>query len=198
MLTFGNKILTRNDGWIGQPIKPIPPNTIRLRYRAGTTPSFSKGTGVCIDYDNNIWDLTYNDSSWRYLLDGHTDLVEVIGGQTSNVTDTLDMFWYCTSLETVAVFDTSNVTNMGYMFERCTSLKHVPLFNTSSLTMMFGMFENCSNVESGMYDLYLQVSSQANVPSHNVYTFGGCGTNTASGRAARAQIPTTWGGDLEV
>jgi len=196
MLKYNGRIITKNDRWIGDYIPPLPENTIRLRYKAGTTPSFSKGTGVCIDSKNNIWDLTYNDSSWRYLLDSHTDLVEVIDGQTTNVTDMLDMFWGCTSLESVAVFDTSNVTNMGYMFVRCTSLKHVPLFNTSSLTMMFGMFQDCRNVESGMYDLYLQTSSQANVPSHNTYTFGGCGTLTESGRAERALIPQSWGGDL--
>ena len=60
----------------------LPPYTIRLKYKQGTTPTFSKGTGVLVDSTNNIWDLTYENTAWIRLLQNHTDLLEVIDANT--------------------------------------------------------------------------------------------------------------------
>ena len=56
------------------------------------------------------------------------------------------MFYQCTSLTSVPLFDTSNVTNMSNMFRGCKSLTSVPLFDTSKVTNMADMFYMCSSL----------------------------------------------------
>lgn len=148
MLKYNGRIIAKNDRWIGNYLPPIPENTIRLRYKAGTTPTFSKGTGVCIDASRNIWDLTYNNSNWNDLLRDHVDLLEVIEGTTSNVWYMGSMFNGCTSLEKVALFDTSSVYSMSLLFNNCEVLREVPLFNTPRVYNMAFMFQNCYLLES--------------------------------------------------
>ena len=52
----------------------------------------------------------------------------------------VDMFWGCTRLTTVPLFDTSKATSMKNMFRGCRSLAAVPLFDTSSVKNMQNMF----------------------------------------------------------
>ena len=135
---------------------------------------------------------------------------------TSSVNDMGNMFIYCSSLASVPLFDTSSVNNMNSMFESCSSLTSVPLFNTSSVSGMGGMFKSCSsltsiplfntsrvtnmemtfasciNVESGALALYQQVSTQTYVPEQHDGTFYNCGSNTTTGAAELAQIPSSW------
>jgi hypothetical protein len=54
------------------------------------------------------------------------------------------------------------------------------------------MFAGCSNVQSGALALYQQASSQATPPSTHIATFRGCGSNTVTGAAELAQIPSNW------
>ena len=67
---------------------------------------------------------------------------------TSSVTNMYRMFYWCTSLTTVPQFDTSNVTSMEEMFYNCSSLTTVPLFDTSSATNMNYMFQYCTKLTS--------------------------------------------------
>jgi hypothetical protein len=53
------------------------------------------------------------------------------------------------------------------------------------------MFYRCTKVESGALALYQQASAQAIVPSHD-RTFYQCGSNTVTGAAELAQIPSDW------
>ena len=89
MLKFGNTILLRNTNWLantpGAPVTPLPPYTLRLRYKDGVTPTFSRGTATQVSSSPNIWDLTYEYGYWDYLCGGHTDLLEVISGNTTGV-----------------------------------------------------------------------------------------------------------------
>lgn len=174
------------------PTPQLPPYTIRLKYKEGTTPTFSKGTGVLVDADNNIWDLTYEDNNWGILLEGHHDLLEVVDGNTIGVEHMEFMFYNCTSLTTVSLFDTSNVTNMDRMFSECHSLTSIPLFNTSNVTNMNQMFYYCNRVQSGALALYQQASSQAIPPTRHPYAFRDCGRDTQTGAAELAQIPSNW------
>lgn len=64
------------------------------------------------------------------------------------VTDLSDMFYNCTSLQTVSLFDTSNVTNMVRMFEKCAKLTTVPLFDTSNVTNMEALFNECTSLQT--------------------------------------------------
>lgn len=266
-LSYNGKILTRSSKWVDySTVGPtLPPYTIRLKYTYGVVPQFRNGTAVQVSTNPNIWDLTYQNSSWSGLLDGHTSLLEVIAANSSGVTSMHRMFRQCSSLTSVSLFDTSscigmtfmftgcssltsvplfktsNVTTMEHMFQGCSSLTSVQLFDTSSVLLMNGMFfacssltsvplfntshvqemgtmfgycsnltsvqlfdtshvqemgamfEYCYNVESGALALYQQASTQANVPRHNG-TFLDCGSNTVTGAAELAQIPSDWGG----
>lgn len=247
----------------------LPPYTLRLQYNLGVTPSFENGgSGVQVSSDPNIWDFTYQDPDWTMCLVGHDDLIAVLGGNTSDVTKMYHLFYWCTSLANVNVFDTSNVTAMGGMFDSCpftsvplfptqscqafgsmfygctnlvtvplfdtrnaiyfnsmfegctslqsiplfdssnvqyfhlmfkgcTSLREVPLLDTSSCTSdIYQMFDGCTNVRSGALDMYNQVSTQSPVPSRHAYMFRNCGSNTITGAAELAQIPTSWGGTM--
>ena len=245
MLKFGNTFVnfggTYLSGWV-DPLNPLdlPANTIRLKYNNGVTPSFSKGTAIQVSQAPNVWDLTYNNTNWTSLLSDQTDLLEVLGANTTGVTYMRDMFAWCTSLTSVNIFNTSNVTDMYQMFEHCTSLNYIPLFNTNKVTtmrMMFyectsltaaplfdtsnvtnmeymfytcenltnvplfntskvtnisKMFAGCYNVQYGALALYQQASTQVTPPSQHNQTFYYCGSDTETGAAELAQIPSDW------
>lgn len=178
------------------PLNPLdlPEYTIRLKFTDGVTPTFDKGTAVQVSASPNIWDLTTDDGEWVQILYKQTALLEVLGANATGVTNMNGVFYKCTALTTVPIFDTASVTNMGGMFSNCSSLTAIPLFNTERVTEMSGMFYNCTNVESGALAFYQQVSSQSNPPSGHAVAFTNCGSNTVSGAAELAQIPTDWGG----
>jgi len=201
-------------------IDPIPPNTIRVRTSDGNTPIkgdyASYETATLVQGTTDIYDVYKSGTNFIYLLQGSTNVVEIIAANTSNVTNMDSMFDGCTSLTTVPLFDTSNVTNMQYMFCGCSSLTSVPLFDTSSVAYMYSMFKdcesltsvplfntssvinmslmfyNCLNVESGALALYQQASTQATPPSYHTRTFRNCGSNTETGAAELSQIPSGW------
>lgn len=176
------------------PLNPLdlPEYTIRLKFTDGVTPTFNKGTAVQVSASPNIWDLTTDDDEWVQILSNQEDLLEVLGANATGVTNMGGVFNRCTSLTTVPIFDTASVTNMGGMFSSCSSLTAIPLFNTERVTEMSGMFYNCTNVESGALAFYQQVSSQDNPPSGHAVAFMNCGSNTVSGAAELAQIPSDW------
>lgn len=151
----------------------LPPYTLRLRFKDGVTPTFSKGTGVLVSPMLNIWDLTYENSNWEDLLESQSDLLEVIGGgDTSNVVDMRYMFYNCTSLTSVQLFNTSNVTNMKYMFRNCGSITSVSLFDTSNVEDMQNMFEGCTQLTS------VPLFDTSNVTRMD-YMFWKCGSLTS-------------------
>lgn len=128
--------------------EPLAPLTIRLKYKQGTKPKFSKGVGVLYNAEQNIWDLTYNDTNWKDLLDEQTNLIEVLSANTEGVWNMANMFLHCTALNTVQLFDTKDCVNMASMFYGCSSLSSVPLFNTSKVSTMARMFYNCFALSS--------------------------------------------------
>jgi hypothetical protein len=175
-----------------------------------------------VDEVENVWDITKNDTNWSSLFLTEEDweqpwLQSVLGANTTGVTDMTSVFAGCVNFTSVALFDTSSVTsmeqmfagsgissvplfdtsscgNMNTMFEDCWMLTSIPLFDTSSVDDVNYMFHNCTSVQTGAFELYQQMSTQANVPSH-YQTFTGCGNNE--------DIPDDWkepdddGGDDE-
>ena len=67
---------------------------------------------------------------------------------TAAVTNMSTMFSGCSSLATVPLFNTAAVTNMSSMFSGCSSLATVPLFNTAAVTDMSSMFNGCRSLRS--------------------------------------------------
>lgn len=188
ILSFNNFILGRGDSVLNHDSEPdpynplnLPPYTIRLKYSADVTPTFEKGTGTLIDQIENIWDLTYENSDWSYLLGDykHHSLISVLGANTTDVTNMSYMFYYCDNLVgNMPLFDTSKVTNMDYMF-MWAPISSIPKYNTSNVTSMNHTFQNTditavpyfdtSNVTS-MSNLFInaEISSIPLLDTHNV------------------------------
>lgn len=249
IFAINNKLVMINNSFIGSYVPPTPPpdpwnplnlpdNTIRCKFASGYTPNMGT-TQTLIDAEENIWDIYYQYNDW-YLLLAKTNLVSVLGANTSNVTIMGRLFMECSQLSSVAVFDTRNITDMSGMFESCSSLTSAPLFNTSNVTNMGSMFYACSsltsaplldtskvtdtsymlyycdnltsvplynmpyvtnttsmfarcvNVQSGALALYNQIANQGIATHSNM--FYNCGSDTITGRAELAQIPSSWGG----
>ena len=193
----GNPVSAMYNGQLiwptAEPTPSLPAYTLRLRFADGVTPTNSKGTLTQVSSSPNVWDWTYNNADWLDAWYNCNTLLEVIAaGDTSNVTNTMRMFYGCSSLTSVQLFDTSNVTNMKMMFYGCSSLTSVPLFDTSKGPDMYRMFRDCYKVESGALALYQQASSQTPRPSDHEETFRNCGRDTTTGAAELAQIPSSW------
>ena len=152
MLKFGNTYLNYNGTYLKalDPLNPLdlPPFTIRLKYKEGVTPSFSKGMGVQVSQNPNVWDLTYENSDWNLMFIEDTDILEVLGANTTGITNMDGLFHTCTYLSSVPLFDTSEVTNMDTMFTFCTRLSTVPLYDTSNVTSMEQMFSYTPSLTS--------------------------------------------------
>lgn len=102
----------------------------------------------------------------------------------------------CTSLQSLTLNNTNAVTNFKQLCLECTSLQSVPLFATNAATDVTEMFKDCSNVASGALALYTQMSTQTTPPATYTNCFTDCGSNTVTGAAELAQIPTSWGGTM--
>ena len=127
----------------------LPPYTIRLKYKDGYEPTYTKGSAVQVSETPNIWDYTYNNDSWyRLFYTQATDdsLLEVMGANSTNVTSMESMFHYRTSLSSVNLFDTSKVKSTHGMFFHCWSLSSVPLYDLSKVEQMSYMFSDCKSL----------------------------------------------------
>ena len=174
----------------------LPPNTVRVRTNDGNPPikdyQTSYETATLVPGTTDVYDVYKSGTDFIDFLRLSTNVVEVLGANTTGITNMRYMFAGCSSLTTVPLFNTSNVTEMRDMFAGCSSLTTVPLFNTSNVTNMGSAFYNCRNVQSGALALYQQASTQTNPPTRHELTFYNCGSNTTTGAAELAQIPSDW------
>ena len=179
----------------GSPVDPynplgLPPFTIRVKFSSGYTPSMGDSQTL-VDAGENVWDIYNNSTDWERLFRRNSDVIAVLGANTTGVTLMGMMFNKCTSLATIPLFDTLNVTSMAGMFQNCTSLTTIPLFDTSNVTQMNMTFSGCTSVNEGALALYQQASTQSTPPDHD-QAFKDCGSNTPTGQAELAQIPSDW------
>lgn len=148
----------------------LPAYTMRLKFTDGVTPTFERGTATQVSSSPNVWDLTYSDSNWSGLIHDQTELLEVLGANTTGVTDmctwypipdqpsshaTKGLFLNCTKLTKVALFDittakicTDKQVSFGGMFNGCSSLTSVPWFDTANCTSLRELFNGCSSLTS--------------------------------------------------
>ena len=139
---------------------------------------------------------TKNVTDFHLMFGYCSSLTSIPSFDTRSATNMNQMFYNCLALTTVPLLDTADVTNFYRMFMGCIALTSIPLFDTSSATNMDEAFYSCTNVTSGALSLYQQASTQSAPPSSHTNTFYNCGTNTTTGAAELAQIPTSWGGLL--
>ena len=172
--------------------------------------------------DNDVEIIAAGDTSavtnMSTLLSSCSSLKKVCKFYTSNVTNFTEMFYTCTGLTELPLFDlssanninsflrgcsnlkiipsfnTSNVTNFAAAFRNCNEVTDVPLLDTGKATNVSQLFFNCTKVEGGALALYTQMSTQATPPSTVSDCFKNCGKDTTTGAAELAQIPASWGG----
>jgi hypothetical protein len=172
----------------------LPPFTIRAKFKPGVTPTMGDSQTI-VDPAENVWDITNNNKSWYSLFANNGNLISILGANSKGVTEINTLFIGCRSLTSVQLFDTSSCLWMNHMFMSCSSLVAIPEFDlTSCLNLNFACY-GCPNVQSGALSLYKKASSKERVPDHQS-CFENCGSNTESGRAELAQIPTDWGGTM--
>ena len=157
MLKFGNIILKDGDKWLTDnpppdPYNPLnlPPNTVRVRTSDGNAPIKTQyttyETATLVEGTTDVYDVYKSGRSFAYLLYSSTNVAEVLGANTTGITDMHYMFYMCKLVNTFPLFDTSRVTDMESMFDNCTSLTAVPLFDTSRVTDMHTMFRDCTSL----------------------------------------------------
>jgi len=89
-------------------------------------------------------------SSAVNFFSGLTGLRAMVGTEfLANATDFSSMFYNCSSLQSVPLFNTAAGTSFTSMFYNCYSLQSVPLFNTAAGTNFTSMFYNCSSLQAG-------------------------------------------------
>lgn len=133
------------------PMPILPANTVRVRTSDGNAPTkgssyTSYETATKVSGTSDVYDVYKSGTSFKYFLRKSTNVVEVLGANTTGITDMSYMFMDCTSLTTVPLFDTSSVTTMSQMFQNCTSLTFIHLLDTSNVTSMYCMFSNCTSL----------------------------------------------------
>lgn len=204
MLVLNKNILTIGGNRLeGGPLTPpepptpvLPANTVRVRTSDGNVPYkgryTSYETASLVPGTSDVYDVYMNSTDFSSMFNSSTNVIEVLGANTSNVTNMYQMFADCNALQSVSLFDTSNVIEMESMFGWCSSLTTVPLFDTSKVANISKMFYNCKSVQSGALALYQQVSNQTTQPRFHSQTFKDCGSNTTTGAAELAQIPSDW------
>lgn len=222
--TINNKLMANSNGKLltVDPYNPLnlPLGVVRVRTNDGEAPihtgQATYSSATLVPGTTDVYDV-YSQSPdlCGLLLYNSTNVVEVLGADTSEMVHSFGMFRNCTALSSVPLFDTSKVTNMESMFADCSSLTSAPLFDTRNAISMYGMFLRCSsitsvplydtrnaidmnamfkgcvNVQSGALALYQQASTQAHTSGH-ISTFTDCGINTQTGLAELAQIPSDW------
>ena len=157
----------------------LPPYTIRFRYADGMSPSRNAGILTRVSTSPNVWDLTYTSPDWSRLFYGNglsyynsESVLEILGANSTNVTNMESMCYKCSKLTSVALFDTSSVTNLANAFFQCSSLTSIPRFDTHLVTSFVSTFYQCSALASiGDIDTSASTDMQ--------YTWGYCPSLTA-------------------
>jgi hypothetical protein len=124
----------------------------------------------------------------------YVDYIIVEGDPTS-------MFKGCTSLKSVNITMTATQF-MSAIFDGCSSLESCKITfigSGNAVGSVYAMFRDCVNLNGqDMLAAYNWLSTHIPANADTSLCFKNCGINTESGMAARQQIPTTWGGDMQV
>ena len=107
-------------------------------------------------YDNNWLDVNAAGTSITYCKFGSgnnttsrkLERFNFVGDNSISGTNFTVMFQYCSSLQTVPLFNTAAGTNFTSMFSLCYSLQTVPLFNTAAGTNFTSMFQQCYSLQT--------------------------------------------------
>lgn len=110
---------------------------------------------------------------------------------TASVTD-MQIIFLASGIRTTPAWDTGNVTNFSAAFSQCNNLVSIGSLATGNASNVHNMFWNTPNVQGGALALYTQMSTQSIPPATHDSCFYSCGSNTQTGAAELAQIPSDW------
>ena len=129
------------------------------------------------------------------MIDGCSSLTYVPSNyDLTALTSASRMFANCSALTHIPSYILTSATNLGNFALNCTALVQVPVLTCPATTNANGMFSGCTAVESGALSMYNYLSTKpVEVTLHN-NTFTNCGSDTTTGAAELAQIPSSWGG----
>jgi hypothetical protein len=97
------------------------------------------------------------------------------------------------SLTTLSSLDLHSATTIASLMRTATSLiSPLDITLSGAVTACDYAFYNCKKVPSGALALYESLSSQAIPPSAHSRCFYNCGSDTTTGAAELAQIPSDW------
>ena len=189
MLSFNNKLISIGGLLVNDYKEPptppgpdwnplnLPPFTLRVQLTDTSYDCSSQGfPGTWVSRGNGVWDITYENTSWRRLM-----------------TDSIG-FWGKHKEHQLLGLNATGVTNME-RFEDCgqSYVKGtIPLFDTTQLTDVTNAFYECYYIDGGQLALYQQMSSQTNVPSSHGGCFTQCGRDSQTGSVELEQIPSGW------
>lgn len=156
---------------------------------------FKSGTYKPLIVLPNFGELTKGCRDMSFLCESEsklTNAVNIGSWNTSSVITTQRMFYVCSKLKYINLFDTSNVLNARDMFNGCSSLSSIPAFDTSNMRDVNGMFYGCSMTSIPNFDfgkvvdiglLFKSCGSLTSIPDmnfRNVLTFTGTGSSSSS------------------
>lgn len=214
MLTFNNKILTRNGYWLNANPYDCPAKTLIIQFADESFtpyPSGSQwnnlGTWTQISASPNVWSLYVDSSIWGYLFDSQNSQdgsywgykhFSILKANLTGVTSVYNMFHANQLLDYCAPLDLSGVTSavgtpvdFNHMFCGCTSLQNLPLLTLPSTSVSTNyMFSGCVNAVN-VRSTYEALSAAANIANHTE-TFAYAGSYSAS--PYDYAIPDSWGG----
>lgn len=111
----------------------------------------------------------------------------------NNATECHSMFNSCRALTAFPVFDMRHVTSMAYMFQSCESITgSIPAYDLRNVDSCESAFNGCKYVSGGILDTYNRFMSYTIQPTSYSACFKNCGSNTQTGSAELAQIPSSW------
>ena len=95
-------------------------------------------------------DTYYNEKGYALFRGCYnlTDCSALMNLPTTELNSLREAFRWCSSLQTIPLFDISNVKTMDGAFYNCKKLQNIPSFNTVNVTSMNNAFSNCESLTS--------------------------------------------------
>jgi hypothetical protein len=100
-------------------------------------------------------------------------------------------------LKEIPLIDTSNCSDFNQMMNACYNVERIPNFDVSNATNVSQMCRSMYNAKYGILEMYNKLLARGSAITNHSNCFENCGIDTTEGRAARALIPKSWGGDAE-
>jgi hypothetical protein len=156
-----------------------------------TTEMFCRCSALTSAPDLNIG------SNWR-IAEGMfvdcTRLTSVPAYNTAVLNITARMFLRCTALTHIPLTDFSMATDTHQMFNECSGLLEIAdlTFGAGRITNDSEMFRDCENVATGITRAYDKLVAAQGSTYYHWGTFMNCGTNSTTGSAELANIPSSW------